>query len=188
MGKIVNATYMSLDGDIQNMQDWHFEYFGPEAIRAATAQLYTCEALIMGRATYEGFAQAWSERGDEDNFSTRMNTIKKYVVSTTVRDPEWTNSTVVGATGDAVAEIRALKEQEGDIVQYGYGAVTRLLVEHGLLDELRIWLHPVLSGKAKPADLLYRDTARAKFTLNGVETHSNGMVLLSYSPVSGAQA
>jgi len=188
MGKIVNATYMSLDGDIQNMQDWHFEYFGQESIRAATAQLYTCQALIMGRATYEGFSGAWSQRAGTDDFADRMNSIKKYVVSATLRDPEWTNTTAIGATGDAVAEIRALKEQEGEILQYGYGDVTRLLVAHGLLDELRIWLHPVLSGKAKPSDLLYRDTARTRFTLNGVETHSNGMVVLSYTPVSGAEA
>ncbi len=183
MGKIVNATYMSLDGDIQNMRDWHFEYFGQEAERAATAQLFTADALIMGRATYEGFAQAWPGQAGTNVFADRMNDIDKYVVSSTLTDPEWTNTTVVG--GDVVAQVRALKERTRTILQYGYGAVTRLLLANGLLDELRIWLHPVLSGKAAPTDLLYRDTGQTKLTLNGVETHSSGMVILSYTPVAG---
>ncbi|MPZ83441.1 MAG: dihydrofolate reductase [Actinophytocola sp.] len=184
MGKIVNATYMTLDGDVQNVQDWHFAYFGDEARRAATGQLYMSQALIMGRETYEGFEQAWSTRTGADEFADRMNSIKKYVVSTTLKDPTWTNTTVVGGSGDTVAELRALKEQEGDILQYGYGQVTRLLVENGLLDELRIWLHPVLSGKAKPTDLLYRDSDQVSFTLNGVETQSTGLIVLSYTPVT----
>lgn len=179
MGKIVNATYMTLDGDIQNLQDWHFEHFGKEAERAATAQMYTADALIMGRVTYEGFAQAWP--GREDKGADRMNSLEKYVVSSTLKDPEWNNTTVI--SGDVVAEVRALKERKETILQYGYGAVTRLLLDNGLLDELRIWLHPVLSGKAKPTDLLYRDTGKIRFTLNGVETHSTGTVILSYTPV-----
>jgi dihydrofolate reductase len=188
MGKIVNATYMTLDGDIQNMQDWHFDFFGPEAIRAATAQLFTSQALIMGRATYEGFKEAWPGQAGTNEFADRMNNIKKYVVSTTLTDPSWTNSTVVGACGDTVAEVRALKEEPGDILQYGYGDVTRLLVEHGLLDELRIWLHPVLSGNAKATDLLFRDTGQVRFALNGVESHSSGIVVLSYTPVAKSES
>lgn len=184
MGTIVNATYMTLDGDIANMQDWHFDYFGLEARRVATGQLLLSDALIMGRKTYEGFAQAWPERGSDDDFSNTMNTIKKYVVSTTLTDPSWQNSTVIGGSDDVVAEIRALKEQEGAILQYGYGDVTRLMIRHGLLDELRIWLHPVLSGKASPTQLLYRDGDQVRFTLNGAETHSTGLVVLSYTPVA----
>lgn len=91
---------------------------------------------------------------------------------------------MIGGSGDLVAEIRALKEQEGDILQYGYGDVTRLMIRHGLLDELRIWLHPVLSGKASPNQLLYRDGDQVRFTLNGAETHSSGLVVLSYTPVA----
>jgi dihydrofolate reductase len=184
MGKIVNATYMTLDGDTENMQDWHFDYFGLEARRVAAGQLLLSQALIMGRKTYDGFSQAWPELGDADEFSNRMNTIKKYVASTMLTDPSWQNSTVIGSSGDLVAEIRALKDQEGDILQYGYGDVTRLMIRHGLLDELRIWLHPVLSGKASPTQLLYRDNDQVRFTLNGAETHSTGLVVLSYTPVA----
>lgn len=180
MGRIVNATYMTLDGDIQNMQDWHFEYFGHEAARAATAQMFTCDALIMGRETYDGFSQVWPQQKDESG--ARMNDLDKYVVSSSLKDPSWNNTKVI--SGDVVAEVRALKERKENILQYGFGQVTRLLMDNGLLDELRIWLHPVLSGKAKPADLLYRDIAQTKFTLNGVETHSTGVVILSYTPVA----
>jgi dihydrofolate reductase len=180
MGTFVNATYMSLDGDTQNLPDWHFDYFNDEAARAATAQLFSSTALIMGRKTYEGFAEAWTARTGADEFSDRMNSIKKYVVSTTLTDPKWDNTTVIGTSGDAVAELRDLKSRDEKVLQYGYGPVTTLLLKHDLLDELRIWLHPVLSGKAKPTDLLYRDLPQTRFTLKGVESHSSGIVILTY--------
>ena len=182
MGRIVNATYMTLDGDITNMQNWHFDYFGEEATKAAVDQLESSDALIMGRKTYDGFSVAWSARAGADEFADRMNSIQKYVVSSTLQDPSWTNTSVVN--GDVVAEVRKLKEQDGaNILQYGFGSVTRLLLENGLLDEVRIWLHPVLSGKAKPDELLYRDFAKTKFALTGTDVHSTGIVILTYTPV-----
>ncbi|TCO62701.1 dihydrofolate reductase family protein [Actinocrispum wychmicini] len=181
MGRIVNTTYMTLDGDITNMQDWHFDYLGDESLAAAQAQLYGSDALIMGRATYDGFFPAWSaQAGDE--FADRMNGIRKYVVSSTLQDPEWTNTSVINGD-DVVEQIRRIKaDTERDILQYGFGSVTRLMLANGLVDEVRIWLHPVLSGKAAPSDLLYRDLPQTRFTLGGVETHRTGMVILSYSP------
>jgi dihydrofolate reductase len=185
MRKIVNATFMTLDGDIQNMADWHFEYFGDDAIRAASEQLLESDALIMGRKTYDGFSAAWSARAGDDEFADRMNSIRKYVVSDSLQDPTWTNTTVIN--GDVVAQVRELKERDGaNILQYGFGPVTALLLENGLLDEFRIWLHPVLSGKAKPADLLYRDLAQTKFTHTGTDVHSSGVVILTYAPENAA--
>jgi dihydrofolate reductase len=183
MRKIVNATYMTLDGDSSNMQDWHFDYFGEDARKAAAAQLFGSDALIMGRKTYDGFYPAWSPQSDD--FADRMNNIGKYAVSSTLENPEWTNSTVVG--GDVVAEVKKIKEGPGgDILQYGFGSVTRLLLDNGLLDEFRIWLHPVLSGRATPDQLLYRDALQTKFTFNGSEVHSTGLIILSYLPVNAA--
>lgn len=78
---------MTLDGDISNMQDWHMPYFGAEAEQAATAQLAGCDALIMGRKTYDGFSAAWSERAGADDFADRMNSIQTFVVSSTLQDP-----------------------------------------------------------------------------------------------------
>jgi len=190
MRKIVNATYMTLDGDISNMADWHFDYFGELSTAAARAQLFSSDALIMGRETYAGFSEAWSARAGADDFADRMNSMKKYVASTTLTEPTWHNTTVLN--GDVVARVRELKEQPGEnILQYGFGSVTRLLLDHDLVDEVRIWLHPVLSGKAKPNELIYRDGLQTKFTLNDSETLDNGLIILSYTPVkrdSGTQA
>jgi dihydrofolate reductase len=182
MGKIVNATYMTLDGDISNMADWHTDYFGDDATQAATAQLSGSEALIMGRATYDGFSNAWPERAGTDDFADRMNGIKKYVVSSTLQDPAWSNTSVISGD-DVVEQIRKVKAAtDKDILQYGFGSVTRLLLDNGLLDEFRVWLHPVLSGKATAEQVLYRDALQTKFTFNGVETHSTGLIILSYTP------
>jgi dihydrofolate reductase len=170
MRKIVNATYMTLDGDITNMQDWHMPFFGAEAEVAANDQLFASDALIMGRETYDGFS--------------KINTVKKYVVSSSLKDPGWTNTDVIST--DVVDQVRKIKDQPGmNILQYGFGPVTRLLLDNGLLDEVRIWLHPVLSGRAKPSDLLYRDAVRTSFTLTGTEVHSTGMIILSYVPQPG---
>jgi dihydrofolate reductase len=181
MGKIVNATYMTLDGDIQNMGDWHFAFFGEEAAQTAQEQLDAADALIMGRATYDRMAPAWTARAGEDTFADRMNEITKYVVSNSLTRPAWQNVTVVN--GDVAGRLREIRQlTDRDIVQYGFGPVTRLLLENGLLDELRIWLHPVLSGKAKPEDLLYRDMPRTTFTLADANVHSTGIVVLTYRP------
>jgi dihydrofolate reductase len=179
MRKFVNATYMTLDGDISNMADWHFDYLGDQAMAAARAQLFSSDALVMGRETYESFAEAWSARSDD--FADRINAMPKYVASTTLTEPAWHNTTVLN--GDVVAQVRALKEQPGEnILQYGFGSVTQLLLDHDLVDEVRIWLHPVLSGKAKQNELLYRHAVQTRFTLNDIETHDTGMIILSYTP------
>jgi len=176
MGKIVSATYMTLDGDITNMHDWHGPYQWTEA---AEAQLYGSDALIMGRKTYDSWSQYWPT--DKSGFAGRMNSIDKYVVSTTVKDPGWTNTQVIAE--DVVTRISELKERtERNILQYGFGDVTRLMLANGLLDELRIWLHPVLSGKAAPEDLLFREIGQRTLTLNGTEVHDSGLIILSYSP------
>src|ERR1700761_9312161 len=97
-----------------------------------------CDGGLMGRRTYESFAPAWQPRSG-DPLSDRMNAISKYVVSTTLSDPDWANTTVISS--DVAERIRQLKEEPGqDIVQYGFGAVSTLLLEHGLLDELRLWI------------------------------------------------
>jgi dihydrofolate reductase len=180
MGKIVNSTYITLDGDIQNMQDWHFEFWGEDAERAATEIMESADALIMGRKTYEGFAQAWPSR--KGGGAETMNSLPKYVVSTTLTDPTWNNTTVI--SDDVVEEVRKLKERtDGVIVQYGFGDLSRLLLAEGLLDELKVWLHPVLSGKAAPNDLIYRDLEQTKFRLTDTDVHSSGVVILTYAPV-----
>jgi dihydrofolate reductase len=183
MRKIVNATYLTLDGDITNMADWHWEYFGEDAIRTARDLLWAADTLVMGRRTYEGMSPAWLSRAGDDDFADRMNALPKYVVSTTLTDAAW-NSTVVDGP-EAVARLAKAREQDGGtILQYGFGPVTKLLLAHNLLDELVLWLHPVLSGKAKQEELIYQDMAQQRFTLADVNVHSTGVAVLTYHPAN----
>jgi dihydrofolate reductase len=180
MRRIINSTFISLDGVIEEPNTW--PPTGPDDARAGamhTELLLSCDALLMGRRTYEGFAPVWPTRSG-DPFSDQINSMRKYVVSSTLRDPEWTNTTVLD--GDPVAAVRELKEQPGkDILQYGFGVLSHALVEHGLLDELRLWVHPLLVGRGGPGALLYRDGKLTIFDLLEVTPLDNGNVVLRYA-------
>ena len=134
----------------------------------------------MGRRTYEVFAPAWSSRSG-DPYSDRINTMRKVVVSTTLTDPEWTNTEVIAS--DVVDRVRDLKAQDGGhIVQYGFGDVSRLLLEHGLFDQLQLWIHPQLVGPSDASDLLSRPGTAATFDLVDSRVLSNGIILATYAP------
>ena len=137
-----------------------------------------CDAVLMGRRTYDGFAPVWQTRSG-DPLSDRMNTMPKYVVSTTLKDPDWANTTVI--SHDVAGQIRALKDRPGqDIVQYGFGAVSTLLMEHGLLDELRLWIHPLFVGRGTLHDLLFPKGPATQFELTDATILEHGMAILSY--------
>ena len=180
MRKIINSTYITLDGVVETPHLW------PSVGRPgdqrweqiATDLLLSCDAVLMGRRTYEGFAPVWPTRSG-DPYSDRINTIPKYVVSTTLKDPEWANTHIIG--GDVTGAINRLKESPGkDIVQYGFGPVTRLMLEHGLLDELRLWVHPLILGSGSPSELLFGDAPAVGFELADTTPLSDGTVILSY--------
>jgi dihydrofolate reductase len=180
MRKIVNSTYITLDGVIEGPHLW------PSLGRASderagqiqTDLLLSCDALLMGRRTYDGFAPIWPTRSG-DRYSDHINAMPKYVVSTTLKDPEWNNTQVID--GDVVAEITRLKQAPGKgIVQYGFGAVSRLMLEHGLLDELRLWVHPLIVGTGRPSDLLFGAAPAVGFHLTDTTTLSDGIIILSY--------
>jgi dihydrofolate reductase len=178
MRKIVNSTYISLDGVVDRPHEW--QSVGDRGSRGDEIQaelLFSCDALIMGRRTYEGFAPVWPTRSDP--YSDHINTMAKYVVSSTLTDPEWSNTSVID--GDPVPAIERLKAAPGkDIVQYGFGPLSGALLEAGLLDELRLWVHPLIVGKAEPGELLYRATRTAMFDLVDATTLENGIVILAY--------
>lgn len=184
MRKIINSTYVSLDGVISNPQIWTAPYFQEEAGEFASDQLFACDALIMGRRTYEGFAAAWPKMEESTgDFGVRMNTMPKYAVSTTLRDPEWKNTTVISE--NVPQEIARLKERPGrDILQYGFGPVTRLMIEHGLLDELRLWIHPVLAGENEPQGLLLAEGFTASFELADTKVCKTGVIIATYTPTA----
>jgi len=180
MRRIINSTYISLDGVVEEPHEWP-TIERPSDERGGqiqTSLLMACDAVLMGRRTYDGFAPVWQTRSG-DPLSDRMNTMPKYVVSTTLRDPDWANTTVI--SGDVATQIRELKGQPGqDIVQYGFGAVSTLLMENGLLDELRLWFHPLFVGKGTSDDLLFPKAPTTQFELTDSTILKNGMAILTY--------
>jgi dihydrofolate reductase len=180
MGKIINSTYITLDGVVEGPHRWPSlgrpgdERWG----QIATDLLSSCDAVLMGRRTYDVFAPVWPTRSG-DPYSDRINTMPKYVVSTTLEDPQWANTRVIdGGVAERVGDLKT--SSSGNIVQYGFGPVTRLLLEHGLLDELQLWVHPLIVGRAAPEDRLFADGPAVGFELADTTPLSDGTVILSY--------
>jgi dihydrofolate reductase len=180
MRKVINSTYITLDGVIQDPHLWP-SLGRPSDPRFGEIQsdlLLSCDALVMGRRTYEGFAPVWQARSG-DPFSDHINSMPKYVVSTTMQTADWPNTQIIAS--DPAAAIKRLKESPGkDIVQYGFGSVSRAMVDHGLLDELRLWVHPLILGRGSPSDLLFGPTQAVGFNLVGSTALNNGIIVLNY--------
>jgi len=180
MRKIINSTFITLDGVIANPHEWppsDVQDDRGEALQ--TELLFACDAVLMGRHTYDSFAAAWPNRSG-DPFSDRINSMSKYVVSSTLRDPQWRNTTVI--SGDPVAHVRRLKQESGqDIVQYGFGRLSYALLHHGLLDELRLWIHPLFLGRGGPQALLYRDGPLTRLRFVDARALKSGDVILTYA-------
>jgi dihydrofolate reductase len=145
MRKLIGSTLITLDGVISDPQRWSPPYWDDEHAAYAMGLLEPAEALLCGRTTYEGFAASWPTRGG-DPFTDKLNAMPKHVASRTLADAETTwNASVI--QGDLVEGVRALKAQEGgDILKYGTGEVDVALLEAGLLDELHLWVFPVIAG------------------------------------------
>jgi dihydrofolate reductase len=181
MRKIINSTYISLDGVVEEPHLWQAlpETRGDTGDQIQVDLLHACDAVLMGRRTYDVFSPVWQSRSG-DPYSDRINTMKKYVVSSTLRDPDWANTTVID--GDIVEEIRRIKEEPGqDIVQYGFGDVSFALLEAGLLDEVRLWVHPQFVGRGGIGELLFRETTPTVLRLLDTTPLANGIVILSYA-------
>ncbi|WP_018655955.1 dihydrofolate reductase family protein [Actinomadura flavalba] len=184
MRKIINSTYISLDGVIENPHLWTMKYFGEGAAAYARELLFSCDALLNGRLTYEAFAQTWPSMEEQTgDFGVRMNTLPHYVVSTSLKEDQatWANTTII--RDDVPAALVRLKEEPGqDILQYGFGDVSRLLVEHDLLDELRLWIHPVIVGTGTPSDLLAREGFASAWNLADTTTLDTGVIVATFTP------
>lgn len=177
MRPVINSTFVTLDGVVNHMEKWHFDFVDAESDAIALDQLTSAEALLMGRHTYEVYAGAWP--GRDGPYPDRINAMPKYVASTTLRDPDWANTTVLA--GDLLEEVAELRGGEGGpILMHGYGPVAKTLLEAGLLDELHLWFHPSLRGVGTAADRLHTDGLSADLDLMGVKTLESGVVLLSY--------
>ena len=186
MGRIVVTEFMSLDGVVEDPGGaeafkhggWSFEISrGDEGDKFKLDEALSAEALLLGRKTYEGFAEAWPSR--EGEFADKFNTMPKYVVSSTLEEPEWNNSTVL--QGDVAEEVAKLKaEQDGDIVVHGSPQLVQALVEHDLVDELRLMVFPVVLGSGKR---LFGEASDKK-TLRLVDSKvvGDGVAILTYAP------
>jgi dihydrofolate reductase len=181
MGEIQVHEFITLDGVIDNPA-WSAEYsFTVEMGTTIGAIMGSSEALLMGRTTYELFAPSWSARTEaEDPGAPFMNESPKYVVSTTLRDPEWNNTTVIG--GYDADRIRALtQEADGNIYVSGSGTLVRALVADRLVAELHLFVYPVVLGSGMR---LFADGMQAKLRLLQSEPYDNGVVHLAYGPAA----
>jgi dihydrofolate reductase len=189
MGKIVATEFISLDGVIEDpggSEDyvhggWTFEIDrGEEGNKFKLAELEDAEAQLLGRVTYEGFAAAWPEReGDPQmgGFAKKMNTMPKYVYSTTLESADWENTTVL--SGDFATDIAKVKEEvDGDILIAGSAALVQGLIANDLLDELRLMLFPVVLGGGKR--LFADDGRKVPLTLSDARTVGAGVQILTY--------
>lgn len=179
MRRIIESTLLSLDGVIGSPHLWASERFDEESRAAALEQLQASDAMLMGRRTYEIFSGLWpSQTG---SYAAAINAIRKYVFSSTLTDPDWSNSTIV--RGDVVTEVKRMKEQGGkDMIIYGHGPLGAALLEHGLLDELQFAIHPLFVGEGTP---LLRQGATATLELTGTKTLGTGVIALKYRPAGG---
>jgi len=186
VGRIVVTEFVSLDGVMEDpggAEDfehggWSFEISrGDEGDKFKLDETFASEALLLGRVTYEGFAEAWPSR--EGEFADKFNSMPKYVVSSTLEEPEWNNSTVL--RGDLAEEVAKLKhEHDGDVVVHGSARLAQALLEHDLVDELRLMVYPVVLGSGKR---LFGETSDKK-TLRLVESKvvGDGVAILVYRP------
>ena len=181
MRKVIASELVSLDGVVESPQNWHFPYFNDQMAEAIEAAMAASDAMLLGRVTYEEFAAFWPSQGGEDQeFADYMNNTPKYVVSTTLEEPlQWNNSTLI--KDDVAEEVAGLKQQPGkDIGIVGSAALVRSLLRDGLLDELRLMVHPVVVGGGKR---LFEDGGDQRaLELVDSKTFGTGVLYLTYQP------
>jgi dihydrofolate reductase len=186
MGRIVVTEFVSLDGVVEDpggsenftYGGWSFEFSrGDEGDKFKLDETLAADAQLLGRVTYDGFAAAWPSRDGE--FANKFNSMPKYVVSRTLTDPEWTNTTVLD--GDLTESVAMLKERhDGDIVVHGSVSIAQALIENNLVDELRLMVFPVILGQGKR---LFGETSDKKsLRLAESKTVGDGVTILVYRP------
>lgn len=179
MRKAIVSTMVTLNGVLENPQNWSFDYWSDEIAQYANEQLLACDTLFMGRLTYEGFSEAWSSRAGSNDFADRMNALPKFVASRTLTSPLTWNATL--HKENIAAEFAQLKQQPGhNLLQYGMGELTDTLLKQGLIDELRFLVYPVAVAEGKR---IFETIEKFKLELAEIKTFSTGVVALHYHPV-----
>ena len=179
MGRIVSSFFISLDGVVEAPDQWHFPYFNDEMGGAIGKAAETTDAFLMGRVVYEEWAGYWPTSTDEP-FASFLNNTPKYVVSRTLEEATWNNTTIIN--GDVAAGIRDIKDRtQRDIGMSGSATLVRWLLANGLLDQLNLLVHPIVVGKGQR---LFEDTPTHPVRLLSQETFSTGVLNLAYAPAT----
>ncbi len=182
MGRLLVSAWVTLDGvfDAGTMEQWFHPYHSDERGEHIKSQILACDALLLGRVTYEMLAPYWSSlKQNEMGIADKMNGVSKYVVSSTLKNAEWTNSTILN--GNIVGEIAKLKQQTGgDILIPGSATLVHSLMGDHLIDEYQFLVHPHYQGSGKRFFNGRLDSTRLK--LVETRTFSLGVVLLRYEP------
>ena len=186
MRKIIVTEFITLDGVIEAPGGnetshphggWQFEYPHPDMGKYKMDELFGAEALLLGGTTYRGFAAHWP--GAKDGFADRINQLPKYVVSRKLQSVEWNNSHILR---DVVKDVAALKKTDGgNILVYGSGSIVKEMLQHDLIDELRLQLYPVSIGGG--LRLFDDNRAKKKFALRHSRAYDNGTIFLEYEPL-----
>lgn len=180
MRKIISSTMVSLNGVMEDPQNWSFQYMDDDLMKYVSDQLFASDTLISGRITYDGFSEAWSSRAGADAFADRINALPKYVASRTLSEPLTWNSTLI--KGDIAETVKKIKAEPGqDILQYGCGELTHTLIQHGLVDEIRLIVFPIAVGGV--GHVFEKLSANVSMKLLSSQTLSTGVVLQHYQPL-----
>ncbi|HEY2959152.1 MAG TPA: dihydrofolate reductase family protein [Actinomycetota bacterium] len=192
MSNVVVATFVTVDGVMEDPGGsegfehggWQLPFFDQDMADAVRDGLFAAGALLLGRITYQQFAAAWPSMPDEDGFAERMNTLPKYVASTTLKEPLAWNATLLDR--DVPAAVAKLKQQPGgDLLIQGSGTLVRTLVQHDLIDTYQLWVHPVVLGSGKR---LFADgMTPASLQLVDTKTTGTGVVALTYQTAGTAE-
>lgn len=181
--KIVSGVFISLDGVVESPDKWQGDYFNDEMGEAVGSQVAGVDTILFGRKTYEEFAAFWPTA--EDPFADFLNNTPKLVASTTLKTVDWQLSSLI--EGDVLEAVRDLKQQPGgNIGMTGSGTLVRSLVRAGLLDELNLFVHPVVVGTGKR--LFVDEPGLVPLALLGTRTFKTGVTLLTYGPAGGLTA
>jgi dihydrofolate reductase len=192
MSKLAISTFVSLDGVMEDPGGaegfehggWQLPFFDRDLALGVRDELFAADALLLGRATYQHFAEAWPSLTDDDGFADRMNSLPKFIASTSLHEPLTWNATLLkGDVGQAVTELK--RAMERDILVQGSGQLAQTLLRENLIDEYRLWVHPLVLGSGKR---LFRDKLPTiPMRLVSTKTTGAGVIRLTYQPAPKAE-
>jgi dihydrofolate reductase len=177
--RLVATEYLSLDGVFEEPGHWSGPMFNEEAGQFKWAELQASDAQLLGRKTYEGFAAAWPKMEGTGDFGVKMNTMPKYVVSSTLQKADWPGSVLI--KGDVAGEVRKLKQKPGkDLLLAGSGQLFNALMQENLIDVYRFMVHPIVLGRGRR--LFTDETAQRRLDLKDIKRFAKGIVVLELEP------